>query len=389
MSGTQWGSRAYPAWALAAFGLVVVLGAGGCGSGGVPAAGHGGAPSAAITSASSPVTAQAGGRASSTAPARYAAPGTGTSAPAGSPAPSGSAIAALVQLPDAGTGQLDSAISGASRTLDMVMYELSDTTVEQLLIDRAKAGVQVRVLLDKSYDGGPTNQAAFDRLKAGGVQVEWAPAGIVYHEKAFVVDGHDGWIGTGNLTSKYYADDRDAWFDDRDSAQVVAIDGTFAADWAAAPGQRMGAASQTAGLLWSPGAEQSMVATIASATRQVDFTSEELSDAAVISALEADARRGVRCEVVMTRQADWLTAFAELRSVGCQVHTYPDASHVLYIHEKQVIVDGTKVLVGSHNAGSASLTKNRELSLELTDPAIVSTMGTTFDSDFSKAPQTS
>ena len=53
----------------------------------------------------------------------------------------------------------------------MTMYELSDSTAEQILIADHQKGVQVRVLLDHDYSGGSVNQAAYSTLSAAGVPV--------------------------------------------------------------------------------------------------------------------------------------------------------------------------------------------------------------------------
>jgi phosphatidylserine/phosphatidylglycerophosphate/cardiolipin synthase-like enzyme len=135
-----------------------------------------------------------------------------------------------------------------------------------------------------------------------------------------------------------------------------------------------------------------MVAEIRAATSSVFFTSEELSDPAVYGALGADAERGVRCRIVMTDSSEWSIGFAAAQRAGCQVHVFPDSSSALYIHEKIVLDDAgsarASMLIGSQNAGDYSLTRNRELSLLLTDKtahAVIASVASTFDRDFANA----
>src|SRR5580693_10079853 len=54
----------------------------------------------------------------------------------------------LIVEPGAGFSPVYSLISGARRTIDVTMYEFSDTTAEHDLAAAAKRGVQVRVILD-------------------------------------------------------------------------------------------------------------------------------------------------------------------------------------------------------------------------------------------------
>ncbi len=54
----------------------------------------------------------------------------------------------LIVEPGAGFSPIYSLISGARRTIDVTMYEFSDTTAEHDLAAAAKRGVRVRVILD-------------------------------------------------------------------------------------------------------------------------------------------------------------------------------------------------------------------------------------------------
>lgn len=299
-------------------------------------------------------------------------------------APVTTASLTLLQEPAAGYGPLYAAINGARSSIDLVLYELDDPTAQAALVATHRRGVTIRVLLDAAFHGQQTNQAAYDQLSAAGVDVHWAPPGQIFHEKAMVIDSAVAWIGTGNLTAKYYSTTRDAWIVDRNAGQVRAVANTFAADWASPhhSGNSVGAP----GLVWSPGAEQQMTALIRTARTSVDFTSEELSDTAIISALSAAARRGVTCRIVMTDSADWTAAFRAVTAAGCAVHAFPDTPTALYVHEKLILVDRAAVLLGSQNATATSLNRNRELSINITAPTVVTAAAATFDADYRAAP---
>ena len=55
----------------------------------------------------------------------------------------------------------------------------------------------------------------------------------------------------------------------------------------------------------------------------------------------------------------------------------------LYMHGKQVIVDGAQAFLGSENLTNTSLLQNRELGYLFTDPALVARLQATFEADFS------
>jgi phosphatidylserine/phosphatidylglycerophosphate/cardiolipin synthase-like enzyme len=330
----------------------------------------------------------------SASPARVRSPG--GSRPAQASPRGGSGQFRLVQYPGAGFGGFYRQTEAASTSIDMEMYELADPTEERDLVAAAHRHVDVRVLLDSAYYGRSDNAAAYHYLAAHGVDVTWAPSSYILHIKATTFDNRTSDVSTANLTSRYYADTRDAEIIDTDPAQVAAIVDTFDRDWT-------GGAPRTntvlaPGMVWSPDtgtrtAEEVMVNQIKAARRSVYFESEELSDAPVYDALAAAARRGVACQITMTNSSDWDTGFTAVTAAGCQVHVYPDSTKSLYIHEKLVLDDaGTgaqSLLIGSQNAGYDSLNRNRELGLLLTSAEagpVIASVAATFRSDFAHAP---
>ncbi len=305
----------------------------------------------------------------------------------------------LVQYPGAGFRGFYTQIDHAQRSIDMEMYELEDLTAEQDLVAAAARGVKVRVLLDKDFSGATANRGAASYLAAHGVKVKWAPAGYIFHIKTTSFDAKSSDISTANLVSKYYRTTRDAEIVDSNPTQVRAIEQTFSNDWTAgAAGSPRSQTVQAPGLIWSPNsgsgtAETALVEQITSARNTVDFESEELADPAIYRALAADAGRGVRCKVVMTRSSEWDAAFQAITKAGCQVHLFPDSSTALYIHEKLILDDEAttreSMLLGSQNASVTSLTKNRELGIVLTQRdgggTAIAAASATFDTDFAHA----
>jgi cardiolipin synthase len=292
----------------------------------------------------------------------------------------------LVQQPETGYQFVYDLFDDAKSTIDVVIYQLADDTAVAHLTAAHDRGVTVRVILDKAWHGQQVNQPAYDRLAAAGVDVHWAAPGIITHQKSIVIDGAVAAVGTGNLTAKYYDNTRDAWVIDRNPAHVAAITATFNADLGSP--DRPGVATDTAGLIWSPDAETEFAATIDAATTSVDFQGQELKDTKVVEALEHAAQRGVTCRVLMTRNADWYASYKVVTDAGCQVHVLPDGVSAVYIHEKTLVTDSDDLIIGSQNAGYYSLTRNRELSLHLTDTdakPLIDAVEQTYNSDYAAA----
>lgn len=302
------------------------------------------------------------------------------------PAARASGLRVLVE-PTAGFGFLASAIEGAKHRVLMEMYELDDPRIEAALEATASAHVVVEVLLDEAYAGRSENAAAVRALRAGHVDVRWANAGTIFHEKAVVVDA-TAYVGTANLTAQDYATTRDFWVVDRQPADVAAIVAAFDSDWRGGPPRP---APTGADLVWSPGALPVVLSLISSARHTIVLETEELSSTAVVDALVAAARRHVLVELTMTYSSQWQWAFTDLLKAHAHVHVDYGESPV-YIHAKALCVDCTGgahatgvVLVGSQNLATASLVWNRELSVRTSDSSVVGPIAAQLHADYAAA----
>ncbi|MHB1855589.1 MAG: phospholipase D-like domain-containing protein [Acidimicrobiales bacterium] len=296
------------------------------------------------------------------------------------------AFPSLMVEPQDGMTPIYNLMSSARRSLDMAMYELSDSTAQQILIADHQRGVRVRVLLDKDYHGGSVNQTAYSALSSGGVQVAWANGSEIFHQKTITVDDTVSAIMTGNLTSRYYSTTRDFAVVDTEASDVTAIESVFATDWSgAAPSPGPGGGD----LVWSPGSEPELVSLIDSAHRSLVTENEEMDSSGIENALESDARRGVQVTVIMTSNSEWDSAFSSLEAAGVHVVQYPDASSALYIHAKVIDADGSGAFIGSENYSTASLDYNRELGLITSSSAVLGRLDTTLAGDITGAQTSS
>jgi cardiolipin synthase len=315
--------------------------------------------------------------ASSSSSTAHASPRRAT-APADAP-PAGKL--SLITEPHAGITPILSAIKGAQHQVDLVMYEDSDVQVDGALAADARRGVKVRVLLNGGYYGGgfPQNTAAYAYLKAHSVPVRWTPSYFALtHQKTLIVDGR-AYVLTFNFTPQYYASSRDFGVLDTIPADDAAITTTFNADW---NGRRITAPTGR-DLVWSPGSQGPQVKLIDAAHVSLDIYNEEMDSTPIETALERAARRGVNVRITMTADSSWDSAFTQLARAG--VHIRLDAADAsLYIHAKMILAP-ERVFLGSENFSSTSLDENRELGLITTDPAIRTSLRSTFDADYAGA----
>lgn len=287
----------------------------------------------------------------------------------------------LVILPDQGENAIYNFVDSATSSIDVTIYELNDTTLENDLVAKEKAGVDVRVILDqaeKSY-----NTAAYNVLTAGGVGVVWSSTSFTYtHQKTITVDNDESYISTGNFDTTYYATSRDYGVFDTDANDVSAIVAVFNADYT----HTSITPSDGDDLVWSPTDSQTQILNLINgATTSLDIEQEEFSDTDVINAIVSAENRGVTVRVVLEDPSDYSSEVSEVEDAGGKVTGY-SSSTGFYIHAKTIIADyGTsdqKAFVGSENLTSNSLNDNRELGLITADSGVVAGLETTFDADF-------
>jgi phosphatidylserine/phosphatidylglycerophosphate/cardiolipin synthase-like enzyme len=272
-------------------------------------------------------------------------------------------------------------INSATKSVDVTIYELRDTTAVNDLVAREKAGVKVRVILDGAHTS--VNSSAYSTLKAAGAGVTYSSTAFVYtHQKTLTVDGTRSLILTGNLDSTYYPDDRDYGVFDSDAADAAAIEKVFNADFA----KTSVTPSDGDNLLWSPTDAQSrLLALINGAQHSLDIEQLEFDDTALVNAIVAAADRGVAVRVVGMDPSSYKSEFAKVVAAGGKVVTYSSTTG-LYVHAKAIVADnGTstaKVFTGSENFSDNSLNHNRELGLIVNDSGVLSGVESTISTDF-------
>ena len=101
------------------------------------------------------------------------------------------------------------------------------------MLDRKRAGVDVRVMLNAARSGGDrANDETYERFSAAGISVQWAnPKFYVTHEKSMVVDEETALVATFNMCLKYFTATRDYGVIISDPAHVAQIVEVFNADW--------------------------------------------------------------------------------------------------------------------------------------------------------------
>jgi phosphatidylserine/phosphatidylglycerophosphate/cardiolipin synthase-like enzyme len=305
-------------------------------------------------------------------------------APTPKPTPGGAAYT-LVTEPDQGLTPIYNLLSSAKKSIEMTMYELSDTQATTILTTAAAHGIAVRVILDQNNEKA-NNTGAYNTLTAGKVSVHWANAAYACtHQKAITVDQATSAIMTLNLTSEDYATTRDFAVITNNSADVAAIEATFNADFTNA-----GITPPTGqDLVWSPtNSRSALLALINGAAKSLLISQEEFADTGIQATVEAALKRGVAVTLVQENLGGkYSPVLNTLKAASAKIAIFSSKTGY-YIHAKTVLADyGTaqsKLFVGSENFTADSLDKNRELGLIFSDPACMAGVEAAITADYNK-----
>ena len=123
-------------------------------------------------------------------------------------------------------------INGATKTLDVMGEELSDTGIVNALVLRQKAGIPVRVVVSGGSTPSPSQMAAVASLKAVGVPVKSLSKPDM-HAKAIVADGVRAYVGSQNFTATSLNSNRELGVLIGNATEIAKVETSFAADFAA------------------------------------------------------------------------------------------------------------------------------------------------------------
>jgi cardiolipin synthase len=289
------------------------------------------------------------------------------------------------------------AIGGARRSIHFEMYILHDDDqgrrFADALIDRARAGVRVRLLYDWMGALGKTSRRFWNRLRAAGVEVRCynpprfdRPLGWISrdHRKTITVDGEIAFV-TGLCVGQAWVGDpdrgREPWRDTGIALRgpaVADVEAAFAEAWAAAgpplppgdlheppppagdvPLRVVGTIPNTAGLF------RVDLLVAAMARRRLWLTDAYYGGTTpYVQALRGAAQDGVDVRLLVPGASDipWIQPFSRagyrpLLDAGIRVFEWNGPM----IHAKTAVADGRWARVGSTNLNVASWTGNREL----------------------------
>lgn len=312
---------------------------------------------------------------------------------------------------------LATAIQQARHHVHMCYYivepDRTGLRFRDLLIERARQGVQCRLLMDAvgSFRMGnkflqPLQEAGVETVFFSPFRTFRRPWGFNFrnHRKLSVIDGQVGFLGSQNIGHHFWrSGSRHHHWRETDvrleGPAAEELQSVFVEDWNFAAGSALtGEAyfplSPSRGttlaqvLPTGPDRRENALSMIfleavhAARERVTVTTPYFIPTTPVALALESAARKGVRVDLLLPKKTDHPVVdfasrswFKELISSGVRIHQLGEG----FLHSKVVTVDNHLALVGSANMDTRSFLINFELSLLLYDQDVAGHLVKVFD----------
>jgi len=341
---------------------------------------------------------------------------------AGAPLLGGNAVTLLFDCTD-NFPAWEAAIGVAQDSILIEMYLFSadafGTRLRNLLAERARAGVRVKLLYDWWGCLREHHTGFFKPLLAAGAEVRvynrptlFSPASLLgrNHRKLFVIDGKQAFIGGLCVSSRWEGDLAREIAPWRDTG--VELAGPIVRDAALAFADSWGSCGEPLDpqLLAHPPpqageVEARLIATtpatanmirldllIASFARRTLWLSDAyfIGSSLYITALKQAALDGVDVRLLVPRSSDipWVAAvsrtlYRPLLEAGVRVFEWDGAM----IHGKTAVADGRWARIGSTNLNISSWFANREIDVAIEDEQLAEELEEHFQADFEQATE--
>lgn len=312
-------------------------------------------------------------------------------------------------------------IKAATRGIRIEMYLIGNDAVGvsilEALAERARAGVEVHLLIDDLLIASTPRKQARELGEAGGHVARFMPlfhipfrgrANLRLHRKIAVFDAERAIVGGMNLAEEYMGPTKivDRWRDLSiviDGGAVAALDAIFCADWEFATKEAISPLAVNPPEIQddlavipsgpdSPGDEiydQILTASFRAERRLWVCTPYFVPDEALARALEIAAKRGVDVRVIVPdksnhRIADLVAGplLRELEAGGGKIYRYTPAM----IHAKVILADSSAI-VGSANFDMRSMFLDYEVSVMFTGAPELQRIARWFEATFAETAE--
>jgi phosphatidylserine/phosphatidylglycerophosphate/cardiolipin synthase-like enzyme len=274
----------------------------------------------------------------------------------------------LIVQPADGAKPTVTAIEGATRSLDLIIFRFDLKPVEKAVEAAVKRGVAVRALIAHTNRGGEKllRQLELRLLEAGATVSRTGDDLVRYHGKLMIVDREELHVYGFNYTARDLKS-RSFGIVTRDRRTVQEALRLFDCD-----AQREDFEPALDGFVVSPENAREQLATfIKRAKKQLVIWDPKVTDPQMLRLIHQRAKAGVDVRVL---------GKAGKRGGDLRVQKVADDR----LHVRAMVRDGDTAFVGSQSLRALELDARREVGLIVRDPKVVKQMLEVFDDDWAK-----
>jgi cardiolipin synthase len=312
--------------------------------------------------------------------------------------------------------------------IEYYIYE-NDTIgneLAQILIEKAKEGVEVRFIYDDFGSSGIRKNIAHQLREAGVEAYPFYKIKLIMlanrmnyrnHRKIIVVDGTIGYIGGINVSDKYINNDKDDKLYWRDTHlkivgnSVFNLQTIFLADWNFCANQKIRYSSNyfpekseaehygnhLVQIVSSgpdskyPKIKYTLIQAILSAEKEICITTPYfIPDKSFLEAINIAALSGIEVKLLVPTRSDSFIVnttsqsnFQELLDVGVKIYSYDKG----FVHAKTMVCDQKVAIIGTANFDNRSFDLNFEINAIVYDEQIATEISNLFEKDISFSTQ--
>lgn len=278
-------------------------------------------------------------------------------------------------------------IASAKKSIYIEQTLFSDDQLMNLVIQKAKSGIDVRILLDQFITG---NRTTLNELKKQNISVQYYPArkGQTLDAKFLVIDMNQAIVYSAPWTTEGFNSHSLAIHLTEKSAWTLT--GIFNRDWQFTTTLPLDIPKETElpedniVLATNAKVKQQILENIAGSEKTIWATVNQVTEPDIIQALIDAANRGLDIRLILSptiMPENWPETLANLKASGIQIRLYQSPDNKS-LGLNLGIFDGESFIMSSSGWSYSSFVMDHELSLTVPSPRVSQVLIQRFDQEW-------
>ena len=268
-------------------------------------------------------------------------------------------------------------INKAKKEVKIEVYMFTEKRILQALKNAKKRWVSVKVILEKTpYMTSNINKNHFEELKKFGIKVVWSNQKNYYlnHTKFYIIDDL-AIISTWNLTYSTFKTNKEFFIFTKDETILKTLNKIFDIDFS---GEKNDFYDEN--IVSSPNySREKLEKLLSSANKNIKIYIQYLKDEKINNLLiKLKKEKKLDIEIILDKKQkeDKNTEFLQKKGIKISFYNWKT------MHSKAILVDEKYLFIWSINFSEASIDKNRELWILISNKEIIKKFNEIFKKDF-------